>query len=392
MTAPRKICAVTGSRADYGLLLWVLRGIIAAPQFQLQLAVTGMHLASQYGNTWQVIEADGFVIDAKVDIELAGDAPKDIAKSIGLGVTGFGEAFERLAPDLLLILGDRYEILAAAQAAVIANIPIAHIAGGDATEGAVDEVIRHSLTKMAHLHFTTSEPARRRVIQMGEAPARVFNTGSPGLDTLLRTPLLGRVELEQSLGITLLARNFLITFHPATLDGEGAAAAQFDALLAALEQYADGRTRFIFTRPNSDAGSAAITARLDAWLAGRTDAVAYASLGQLRYLSLIAQIDAVIGNSSSGLYEAPSLHKPTVNIGSRQQGRAAAASVITCAPDAGAISAAIGQALALDCSKVLNPYGDGHAAERIVAHLRDMPDFHALLHKQFHELPAWETQ
>lgn len=391
MTAPRKICVVTGSRADYGLLLWVLRGLAAAPQFALQLAVTGMHLAPRYGNTWQAIEADGFAIDAKVDIELAGDSPVDIARSIGLGVAGFGADYARLAPDLLLILGDRYEILAAAQAAAVANIPIAHIAGGDTTEGAVDDVIRHSLTKMAHLHFTTSEPARRRVIQMGEAPDRVFNTGSPGLDTLLRTPLLARAELEQSLGTRLLARNFLITFHPATLDGEAAAAAQFDALLAALGQYADGRTRFIFTRPNADAGSAAISRRLDAWLAGRQDALAFESLGQLRYLSLVAQVDAVIGNSSSGLYEVPSLKKPTVNIGSRQQGRIAAASVISCAPRTDAIALAIGQALALDCSSVVNPYGDGHAAERIVAHLRDTPDYRALLHKRFFDLPVWET-
>jgi UDP-N-acetylglucosamine 2-epimerase (non-hydrolysing)/GDP/UDP-N,N'-diacetylbacillosamine 2-epimerase (hydrolysing) len=273
----------------------------------------------------------------------------------------------------------------------VANIPIAHIAGGDTTEGAVDEVIRHSLTKMAHLHFTTSEPARRRVIQMGEAPDRVFNTGSPGLDTLLRTPLLARAELEQSLNAKLFERNFLITFHPATLEGEAAAAVQFDALLAALGQYADGRTRFIFTRPNSDAGSAAISRRLDAWLAGREDALAFESLGQLRYLSLVAQVDAVIGNSSSGLYEVPSLKKPTVNIGSRQQGRIAAASVITCAPRAEAIARAIGQALQLDCSGVVNPYGDGHAAERIVAHLRDTPDFRALLHKRFFDLPVPEA-
>lgn len=389
---PRKICAVTGSRADYGLLLWVLRGIAAEPQLRLQLVVTGMHLAPQYGNTWQAIEADGFTIDARVDNELAGDTPEDIARSIGVGVARFGAVLGRLAPDLLLILGDRYEILAAAQAAVVANIPIAHIAGGDITEGAVDDVIRHSLTKMAHLHFTTSEQARCRVIQMGEAPQRVLNTGSPGLETLRHIVLLGRAALEQSLGTSLLERNFLITFHPVTIEGEEASARQFDALLHALERFANGRTRFIFTRPNSDAGSAAVGAHLDAWLAGRPDAVAYTSLGQLRYLSLIAQVDAVIGNSSSGLYEVPSLKKPTVNIGSRQQGRATSSSVITCAPDEDSIAMAIGNALQLDCFSVINPYGDGRAAGRIVACLRDTPDYGALLRKQFYDLPGGGVQ
>lgn len=391
MTAARKICVVTGSRADYGLLLWVLRGIAQAPGFRLQLAVTGMHLAPRFGNTWQAIEADGFTIDEKVETVGEGDSAADIARSIGLGVAGFGEALARLAPDLLLVLGDRYEIFAAAQAAAVANIPIAHIAGGDTTEGAVDEVMRHGLTKMSHLHFTTSEQARRRVIQMGENPERVFNTGSPGLDTLRQTTLLSRDELEQSLGVKLLARNFLITFHPATLEGEAAAAAQFDALLRALESHADGRTRFIFTRPNSDAGSAGITRRLDAWLAGRDDAAAFTSLGQVRYLSLIGQVDAVIGNSSSGLYEVPALKKPTVNIGSRQQGRAQAASVVNCAPLQAEIAAAIGRALALDCSRVVNPYGDGHAGERIVAILQRAPDFRTMLHKHFYDLPLAEA-
>ena len=387
----RKICAVTGSRADYGLLLWVLRGIAQAPELRLQLAVTGMHLAPQYGNTWQAIEADGFAIDEKVETVGEGNGAVDIARSIGLGVAGFGRVLQHLAPDLLLILGDRYEIFAAAQAAAVANIPIAHIAGGDTTEGAVDEVIRHSLTKMSHLHFTTSEAARHRVIQMGEAPQRVFNTGSPGLDTLRRTELLSRAALEQSLGIKLLERNFLITFHPATLEGEAEAAIQFDALLRALESYADGRTRFIFSRPNSDAGSAGIARRLDEWLAARVDAAAYASLGQQRYFSLIAESDAVIGNSSSGLYEVPALKKPTVNIGNRQQGRAQAASVVNCAPEQAQIATAIARALDLDCSRVVNPYGDGHAAQRIVDVLKGTPDFHALLHKRFHDLPLAEA-
>lgn len=377
---------VTGSRADYGLLYWVLRGLADAPGIALQIAVTGMHLAPEYGSTWKVIETDGFSVDAKVETVLASDSPVGIAKSIGLGVIGFGEVFARLRPDLLMVLGDRYEIFAAAQAAAMANIPIAHLAGGDTTEGAVDEVIRHSLTKMAHLHFTTNAPARQRVIQMGEAPERVFNVGSPGIDFIVRSKLLTREELEVSLGTTLLKRNFLITFHPATLDDEGAAVAQMDQLLAALEILDDGATRFIFTRPNSDAGARAIDQRLDAWLAGREAAVAYASLGQIRYLSLIAQVDVVIGNSSSGLYEVPSFRKPTVNIGDRQRGRLMAASVVNCAPIAEDIRNAVAHALAADYSNVVNHYGDGGSAGRIVAQLQATPDFQALLKKRFHDL------
>lgn len=381
----RRICVVTGSRAEYGLLYWVLHELRAAADVELQLVVTGMHLAPEFGLTVREIERDGFVIARRVDMLLSGDTAAATAKSIGLGVIGLSDALESLAPELLLVLGDRFEILAAAQAALVHNIPVAHIAGGDTTEGAFDEAIRHSITKMAHLHLVTNEPAARRVRQLGEDPRRIHVVGSPGLDHLRRTALLGRAELEQTLGAPLGARNLLVTFHPVTLEpGEGER--QFAELLAALDTLGPDTTIW-FTRPNADTGGRAISAALDTWAATRGERVhVHASLGQLRYLSLMAQVDAVVGNSSSGLYEAPSFRVPTVDIGDRQRGRLAAASVLHCAPERGAIRAALDHAATLDCSQVENPYGDGRSAERIVALLRGLPPAAELLKKSFHLL------
>lgn len=381
----RRICVVTGSRAEYGLLYWVLHELRAAADVELQLVVTGMHLAPEFGLTVREIERDGFVIARRVDMLLSGDTAAATAKSIGLGVIGLSDALESLAPELLLVLGDRFEILAAVQAALVHNIPVAHIAGGDTTEGAFDEAIRHSITKMAHLHLVTNEPAARRVRQLGEDPRRIHVVGSPGLDHLRRTALLGRAELEQTLGAPLGARNLLVTFHPVTLEpGEGER--QFAELLAALDTLGPDTTIW-FTRPNADTGGRAISAALDTWAATRGERVhVHASLGQLRYLSLMAQVDAVVGNSSSGLYEAPSFRVPTVDIGDRQRGRLAAASVLHCAPERGAIRAALDHAATLDCSQVENPYGDGRSAERIVALLRGLPPAAELLKKSFHLL------
>lgn len=384
----RSICVVTGSRADYGLLYWVMRGIAAAPGFTLRVAVTGMHLAPEFGATWRDIEADGFAIDARVETVTSSDSGAGIAGAVGLGVIGFGQSFARLAPDLVLVLGDRYEIFAAVQAAALAGLPIAHLAGGDLTEGAVDDVLRHGITKMAHLHFTTSEDARRRVVQMGEAPERVFHVGSPGIDYIRRANLMTRSALETSLGVALGTCNFLVTFHPETLAGEGGPERQMSELLTALQRLAAPGTRFLFTRTNADAGGRAITRMLDQWVGLRDDAFVFTSLGQVRYLSLISQVDAVIGNSSSGLYEVPSLRKPTVDIGARQRGRIRAASVLHCEARADDIIAAVERALGLDCSAVSNPYGDGNASSRIVAELARCGDFRALLHKRFHEIPV----
>jgi UDP-N-acetylglucosamine 2-epimerase (non-hydrolysing)/GDP/UDP-N,N'-diacetylbacillosamine 2-epimerase (hydrolysing) len=382
MDTRRRICVVTGSRAEYGLLYWVIRDLEHDPDLELQLVLTGMHLAPEFGLTAQIIERDGFPIADRVDMLLSSDSPQGIAKSVGLGVIGFADTFARLAPDILLLLGDRFEIFAAAQAALVANVPIAHIAGGDTTEGAIDEAMRHAITKMAHIHFVTNEPAARRVRQMGEDPEHVHVVGSPGLDTLRRMELVDRGTLARELGCRFSARNLLVTFHPVTLEPD-ATAHQFRALLDALADLRDGFGIFI-TKPNADAGGRALAAMLDAWIAGRPNAWAFTSLGQRHYLSLMAQVDAVVGNSSSGLYEAPSLHKPTVDVGDRQRGRLAASSVVHCEPTRTAIAAAIAEALARDCSRAVNPYGDGRSAERIVAELKRLRDPRGLLKKRFH--------
>lgn len=378
----RKICVVTGSRAEYGLLFWVLRDLQSAGDLELQLVVTGMHLAPEFGHTVDEIERDGFRIDRRVEMLLAGDTPVATAKSVGLGVIGMTDALDQLRPDIVLILGDRFEMLAVAQASLLLNLPLAHIAGGDTTEGAFDESIRHAITKMSHLHFVTNPLSAQRVRQLGENPERIFVVGSPGLDHLRRTQLLDRPALEQALGAPLGERNVLVTFHPVTLE-PGESERQFAELLAALDD-AESRSTVWCTRPNADTGGRGLAAMLDAWAAERSGRVhVYTSLGQRRYLSLMAHVDVVVGNSSSGLYEAPSFRVPTVNIGDRQRGRLAADSVVHCAAGRGDIAAALLRASTLDCSNVVNPYGDGHTAARIVAALRAAPMKGDLLRKPF---------
>jgi UDP-hydrolysing UDP-N-acetyl-D-glucosamine 2-epimerase len=379
----RRICVVTGSRAEYGLLYWILHDLKNDPAVTLQLVVTGMHLAPEFGLTVREIESDGFAISRRVEMLLSSDTSGGIAKSMGVGVMGMSDAFEQLAPDIVVLLGDRFEILAAALACLTHNIPIAHIAGGDTTEGAFDESIRHAITKMSHLHFVTNELSARRVRQLGEDPRQVRVVGSPGLDHLRRRPLLERAALEESLQAPLGPRNLLITFHPATLE-LGAAGKQFAELLAALDEL-DDDIHLWFTRPNADTGGRAISAALDTWAASRSARVrVYTSLGNLRYLSLLSQVDAIVGNSSSALYEAPSLQTPAVDIGDRQRGRLAAASVVHCPPQREAIVSAIQRALTLDCSDVVNPYGDGDSAQRIVKALIELPAPAGLLKKSFH--------
>ncbi len=379
----RRVCVITGSRAEYGLLYWVLHELRADPAFELQLVVTGMHLAHAFGHTVDEIEKDGFAIARRVDMLVAGDRASSTAKSIGLGVIGMSDALESLRPDIVVVLGDRFEILAAAQACLVHGIPLAHIAGGDTTEGAFDESIRHAITKMSHVHFVTNELSAERVRQLGEDPAQVHVVGSPGLDHLRRTPLLDRPALEAALGARLGPRNLLVTFHPVTLE-PGAGVTQFDELLKALDE-TDATTTIWFTGSNADTGGRAVAARLDDWAGARRERVhAFASLGQLRYLSLMAQVDAVVGNSSSGLYEAPSFGVPSVDIGERQRGRLAATSVMHCEPTRAAISAAIAQAVAGGRVAVDNPYGDGDSARRIVELLRALPEPSTLLQKPFH--------
>jgi UDP-N-acetylglucosamine 2-epimerase (non-hydrolysing)/GDP/UDP-N,N'-diacetylbacillosamine 2-epimerase (hydrolysing) len=367
MTAKRKICIVTGTRAEYGLLFWLMKEVAADPDLLLQIIATGMHLSPEFGLTYQQIEVDGFSIDAKVEMLLSSDSPVGIAKSMGLGVIGFADALDRLKPDILVVLGDRFEILAAAQAALVARIPIAHLHGGEATEGAFDESIRHAITKMAQWHFVAAEPYRKRVIQLGEAPDRVFNSGAPGLDHLQHLDWLDRSSLEESLGLSLNSPTFLVTYHPATL-GEQSPVAAMDELLAALDE--SPQAIVIFTYPNADTGGRALIERLDQWAsANKHRAKAFVSLGQQRYLSLLRNADVVIGNSSSGLTEAPALKKATVNIGDRQKGRLKALSVIDAAESKNAIVAAINKALSADFQAGLpateSLYGCGDASRRI---------------------------
>ncbi|GBF10546.1 UDP-N-acetylglucosamine 2-epimerase [Tepidibacillus sp. HK-1] len=380
----RKICVVTGSRAEYGLLYWLMKEIQQDEEMNLQIIVTGMHLSPEFGLTYKIIEEDGFNVDEKVEMLLSSDTSVGIAKSIGLGIIGFADALERLKPDLMVLLGDRYEILAAAQAAMVAKIPIAHIAGGDTTEGAYDEAIRHSITKMSHLHFVTNEEAAKRVRQLGENPKHIYNVGSPGLDQINRLKLLSRSEVERSLDFKLKDKNLLITFHPVTLDDQPALR-QFHELLDALDSLG-ADVGLIFTKPNADSDGRILIKMIDDFILSHPNAKAYNSLGQLRYLSTISHVDAVVGNSSSGLYEVPSFKKPTVNIGDRQKGRLQASSVINTEPIKEEILKTIHLAFHLDCSNVINPYGDGSSSNRIVKHLKEIRDYKLLLKKHFFEV------
>ena len=380
----RKICVVTGSRADYGLLSVVMKELRQDAGFTLQVIAAGMHLSPKFGLTYRVIEEEGFHIDAKVEMCLTNDTPAGIAKSIGVGVSGFADVFATLQPDLLVLLGDRFEILAAAQSALVAMIPVAHIAGGDTTEGAFDESIRHCITKMSHLHFVTNESAARRVRQLGENPEHIYMVGSPGLDLIKSVQLLGRKELENDLEFSFQKRNFLVTFHPATLDRQPAGE-QFQELLDALDSLGNDVGLF-FTKPNADTGGGVIIQMINEYVGSRKHAKAADSLGQPRYLSMVAQVDAVVGNSSSGLYEVPSFKKPTVNIGDRQKGRLQASSVINCKPESADILRAIKEAFDKDCSDVVNPYGSGDSAKKIIVALKAVPDYQALLKKHFFDM------
>lgn len=384
----RRLCIVTGTRAEYGLLRGILDGIRRAPGLQLQLVATGTHLSPEFGLTHREIEQDGFTIDERVEILLSSDTPVGVGKAMGLGLIGFADTFQRLQPDIVVLLGDRFEILSAAAAALVARIPIAHIHGGETTEGAFDEAIRHAVTKMAHLHFVAAAPYRDRVIQLGEAPERVFLVGGLGVDAIRRADLLDRASLEHSLDFALGDRNLLVTFHPSTLDAEPAAD-QLRALFAALDRLGPD-TKLIFTLPNADVGGRELAAMVEAFVVDRAHARAFASLGQIRYLSCLAQVDGVVGNSSSGLTEAPSFRIGTVNIGSRQDGRLKAASVIDCAARQEAITGALDRLYSEDFRAILetveNPYGNGGASEAIVNVLRDQP-LTDLMKKTFHDLP-----
>lgn len=323
----RKICFFTSTRADYGIMSRLMRKVSDASECELQIIATNMHLSPEYGLTYKEIETDGFHINKKVEMMLSSDTRNGIVKSMGVALLGFADALEDLKPDLAVILGDRYEMLAAAEACMIYNIPIAHIGGGDVTEGAFDDSIRHSITKLSYLHFANTDVARQRIIQMGEDPNRVFNFGGLGNDNILNESIMPKAELEESLGIRLDKDYIIVTFHPVTME-YNTAEIQIRLLLKALESYLNS-FKIIFTMPNSDADSRIIADLIKSFVQKHpTESIAEVSLGKKRYYSALKHCSAVVGNSSSGIYEAPSFHVPTLNIGDRQKGRLRGESVV----------------------------------------------------------------
>lgn len=385
-----RVCVFTGSRADYGPLLAVIRALNEDPEIDLRLLVTGGHLVNEQGATVRQIEVDGFAADERVDMVLAADSPSAIAKSFALGVIGYAEALDRIQPDVLVVLGDRYEALAGAVTASLRLLPIAHLAGGDLTFGSTDDATRHAITKLAHLHFTANEEFRRRVIQMGEHPDRVYATGVPSLDTLRTVPLLERAELEARVGLSLGDPVLAVTYHPATADPEGSWAG-VAGLVEALDRFPEAT--IVVTGTNVDQDGASVFAPIREYAARNGSRVAVVpSLGQAGYLSLLKHAAVVVGNSSSGLVEAPAVHTPTVNIGTRQDGRPRAVSVIDTDETPAGIEKAIRHALTSDHQKrsrdAISPFGDGRAAERIVAVLKTV-DLNGLVPKTFVDLDGW---
>ena len=378
------VAAVTGSRADWGLLSPVLQAIRAEPEFELKLVVTGAHLDPAFGLTVEDITGAGFPVAARVPASGAGDDGRAVGRATGQGLAGFAEVLPSLSADLLLLLGDRYEILAAATAALFARLPLAHLCGGDVTEGAFDEAIRHAVTKMAHLHFVTNADAARRVRQLGEDPASVHLVGSPALDRLRTFEAVPREAFLAEVGLPVRQHLVLVSFHPVTLDAVPSIV-QLEELLAVLDDIGDEHA-ILLTGANADTEGRGLNERLRAFAAARPGRSFRQSLGHELYFSALSHAAVLIGNSSSGLYEAPSFRLPTVNIGDRQKGRLRAASVVDCAPRRDAIAAALQRARRLDCTDVVNPYGDGRATERIMDVLRTLDDPKRLLKKRFFDL------
>jgi UDP-hydrolysing UDP-N-acetyl-D-glucosamine 2-epimerase len=377
-----KVLAVTGTRADWGLLQPVLVLMRADARFTLEILATGQHLMPGSPSPAS-ISAAGFALAHRVDMGLSGNEDEAaVCAATGRAVAGVGAVLAASRPDLMLVLGDRYEILGAVAAALLSKVPVAHIAGGDLTEGAFDDSIRHAITKMSALHFATTTSAAARIRQMGESPSCIFVTGSPGIDQMLAVPRLGRAEFFASVGLQPQQRCFVVTLHPATLSRDNVLMTQ--AVLEALDGFP--QMGLIFTGANADPGAAELDALVQAYVAGRENAVFHSSLGSARYFSALEHCDLVLGNSSSGLYEAPSFGIPTVNIGDRQAGRVRAASVIDCAPRADAIRVAITTALTGDWASTVNPYGDGQSAPRILSHLAAVSDPTALVRKSFWDM------
>ncbi len=368
----KTICVLTASRAEYGLLKPIIAKLRDVSAFDVRISVTGMHLSDSYGMTFKEIEQDGYPIDVKIDILQESDTTTAVSTAMSNAIIGFAQYFEGLKPDLLLVLGDRYETLAVCIAAMNARIPIAHLYGGETTEGALDEAIRHAITKMSYLHFTSTELYRKHVIQMGESPDRVYQVGAVGIENIKNLNLLTREELSKSLGIFLDRPYALITFHPVTLDKDDVKA-QMEELFKACDQ--QKYLYFIFTKANADAGGLEINRMIDEYVMNHKNACAFESLGVLRYLSAMKYCEAVIGNSSSGLIEAPSFGVPTINIGDRQKGRLQATSVINCKSTSEEINKAIMLARSSEykemANRTVNPYGDGNTSDKVVEVLKE---------------------
>lgn len=380
----RKICVITGSRAEYGLLSGLMKAIKEDESLELQVIVTNMHLSPEFGLTYKEIERDGFFINKKVEMLLSSDTANATTKSVGLATIGFADAYEDLKPDMIVVLGDRYEILAAVSAALFYKIPVVHLHGGEITEGAYDDCIRHAITKMSHLHFTSTEEYRQRVIQLGEDPKRVFNVGALGIENIKKVPLMNKKELESTLnGFTINDKTILITYHPVTLENS-TAEEQIQNLLLALDEYLD--IKIIFTLPNSDTDGRVIIRLINEYVSKHPEkAIAYPSLGLKRYLSALQFVKAVVGNSSSGIIEVPSFGIPTLNIGDRQKGRIAADSVINCGTSKKDILQGLGKALNSEPKKIHNPYEGKNTTSDILHVLKTYP-LEGLIQKTFYNL------
>lgn len=368
----KKISILTATRAEYGLLKPIITKLQEVSDFDVRVVVTGAHLSSEFGLTYKEIEQDGIEIDEKIEILLSADTPSSISKSMGLAMISFADYFARLNPDMLIVLGDRYEALAVCCTAMNQRIPIAHLYGGETTEGAVDESIRHAITKLSYLHFTSTEEYRRRVIQLGEQPDRVFCVGAIGIENILNIKLMSKTELEASINFKLDRPYAVVTFHPVTLEDNNSAE-QFKALLDACEYHKD--MKFIFSKANADVNGRVINRLIDSFVKENDNAAAFTSLGMVRYLSALKYSSMVVGNSSSGLIEAPSFAVPTINIGDRQKGRLQADSVINCVPDKDKIDKSITLALTKEFKEkahnTINPYGDGNTSRKIIDVIKD---------------------
>lgn len=382
----RKICVFTGTRAEYGLLKPLMDEIKKDKDLELQIIASGMHLSPEFGLTYKEIEKDGFTIDEKVEMLLSSDTPVGISKSIGLGVIGYTDALERLKPDITVVLGDRFEALAFAIASFTLKIPIAHLYGGETTLGALDEGYRHAITKLSYLHFTSTEEYKKRVIQLGEEPERVFNVGALGIDNIKELKLLNKEEVEKRLGGKFKKRNLLITFHPVTLE-KGSSERQFKELLKALDELKD--TLLIFTKANADTEGRKINYLIDEYASQNEEkTVVFTNMGQLLYLSTMQFVDAVVGNSSSGIVEAPSFKIGTINIGDRQKGRIRVKSIIDCEPTYKSIKKALevlySESFQGSLKLVKNPYGEGDTARRIKKILKSFSIEH--IQKEFFDV------